>query len=94
MFGGPRSVNAQTEWLRWENPKLEIRNPKEVRNPKPEIVVRPVLPPRRAQTNWQEKAGYTNNLSFRISAFGFLSVFEFRVSDFSCPSTGNVEGSY
>src|SRR5262245_38937643 len=46
------------------NPKPEIRNPKEARNPK------------------SEKARRVLRKSFRISGFGFLSDFGFRISDF------------
>jgi hypothetical protein len=45
------------------NPKSEIRNPKEIRSPKPECV--------------------PGGAKVRISDFGLLSDFGFRISDFN-----------
>jgi hypothetical protein len=52
------------------NPKPEGRNPKEIRNPKTESVAA-------LETNC-----LTRSWAFRISGFGLLSAFGFRISDF------------
>src|SRR5215471_18567994 len=57
-----------------KNPKAEIRNPKEGRNPKPEILKTFAF--HRHITSWGPSR------PFRPSDFGFLSAFGFRVSGF------------
>jgi len=75
-----------------ENPKPEIRNPKEVRNPKREkqgrgrglTAVRMAAPPHPGPLpiRWGEgDSRLVVQRCTRISGFGFLSDFEFRISD-------------
>jgi hypothetical protein len=55
--------------------------PKEIRNPKPEDLEW-ASAPQSGCTLAEGTANYTGDTPFRISAFGFLSDFEIRISGF------------
>jgi hypothetical protein len=57
------------------NPKSEIRNPKEIRIPKPETSL---------HAAWENSPTSVGQL-FRHSGFGLLSDFGIRVSEFNIP---------
>jgi hypothetical protein len=66
------------EWGHEENPKAEIRNPKEARNPKSELVgLR-----EEGSREWDESELRLEPLNWRPSGFGFRISFGFRASDF------------
>jgi len=64
------------------NPKSEIRDPKEARNPKAEMA-RLCYRAKRRERNPPSQAEASNGAEvIRISDFGFLSDFGLRISDF------------
>ena len=87
------AIELIKEEVRGGNPKSEIRDPKEIRNPKSE---RGAAPPELGNpiitgaSLWNERtllAGFRGALhDIRISGLGFLSDFGFRISDFPPPS--------
>jgi hypothetical protein len=66
------------------NPKAEGRKKAEIRNPKGEPAPsrRPGLQPSRQRLNQRQQKGKSKRVSLRVSDFGLLSAFGFRVSGF------------